>query len=193
VENCTSNELLEFKLSETWKTTLNYQSLPLFRNNLIEFKNNKMIPEKLFISYSHIDEDIKKRFEQGLGVLKRLKKVDIWQDRELLAGKDFDKDIFQNLNSSKIICILVSPAFVNSDYCYSKEMEKALERHNKGECFLVPIIIRPTPNWHDLPFAKITSLPRDGKPVTEWENVDKAWENVVSEINRLLKFIESNS
>ena len=44
---------------------------------------------KLFISYSRADEALLKRLEIHLQPLIRDKIIDVWCDREILAGKDW--------------------------------------------------------------------------------------------------------
>ncbi len=56
-----------------------------------------------------------------------------------------------------------------SEYCYSQEMTRAVERHDAGEARVIPIILRPV-DWHDAPFGKLQALPRDGKSVTSLAN-----------------------
>lgn len=142
-------------------------------------------PVKLFISYSHKDKDFKDELVKNMSSLRRRNEIDIWQDEEILAGKDFEKEIFANLNQSEIICLLVSPDFINSDYCYSKELSIALERHKRYEAYVIPIIIRPS-LWQKLSFGHLQVLPEDGKAVTTWVNRDSAWTDAVKSIERLL-------
>ena len=97
-----------------------------------------------------------------------------------------------NLNQSDIICILVSDYFIASDYCFSKELAMALDRHNNNEAYLVPVIIRPTSGWHSLEFGKIKAVPKDGKAINEWNNPDSAWKDVTDEIRRLANVIQIN-
>lgn len=73
--------------------------------------------------------------------------------------------------------LLVSPDFLDSDYCYDKEMSRALERHAAGACIVIPVILRPC-DWHDAPFGKLMAAPTDGKPITQWPNIDEAFLNV---------------
>ena len=65
-------------------------------------------------------------------------------------------------------------------------MKKALERHDKGEARVIPIIIRDV-NWKIAPFAKFKGLPKDGLAVTSWLNKDSAWTNVSEGIERVIK------
>ena len=70
-----------------------------------------------------------------------------------------------------------------SDYCYSKEMQYALDRHKAGTCRVVPILLRPT-HWEEAPFGSLQLLPTNAKPITSWINRDEAFQDVVAEINR---------
>ena len=75
--------------------------------------------------------------------------------------------------------MLISADFVASDYCYTKEMELALERHRAGQARAISIICRPC-HFHALPFAKFVLLPTDAKPVSSWGDRDAAWVDVVT-------------
>ena len=81
---------------------------------------------------------------------------------------------------------LVSADFVASDYCYEKEMQRAMERHVHGEARVIPVIVRDV-YWRIAPFAKLQALPTDGKAVTLWEDKDSAWRNVSEGIERVVK------
>jgi hypothetical protein len=49
--------------------------------------------------------------------------------------------------------LLISPDFLASDYCYSIELRKAMERHEAGEARVIPILLRPVADWDTAPFA----------------------------------------
>ena len=72
-----------------------------------------------------------------------------------------------------------------SEYCYSKEMKQAMERYERGEAQVIPIIIRPV-DWEGSPFSKLQVLPNDAKPITEWNNRDKAFLNIVEGIRKMI-------
>lgn len=80
---------------------------------------------------------------------------------------------------------LVSPDFLASDYCYEREMTRALERHDAGDMRVVPIIIEPC-DWTASPLKRLKALPRDGKPVAEWTNQNNAFVDIVTELRRIL-------
>jgi hypothetical protein len=143
-------------------------------------------PLRLFISYAHEDEPYKDRLKEELMVLERTEAIKIWDDRSLLVGSEWDKEIVKQLETADIICLLVTKDFVASDYCWSKELKMAIDRHNAGTIKIAPIIIKKVPHFSRLPFAHIVALPTDAKPVETWENGNQAWENVGVGIARLV-------
>ena len=64
-------------------------------------------------------------------------------DRQIAAGEDWAGGIDEHLNSADIITLFVSADFLASDYCYEKELSRALEREERKEALVVPIIVRP--------------------------------------------------
>ena len=129
---------------------------------------------KLFFSYSHRDESLRDELEIHLSALKRQGVIEVWHDRRIGAGKEFDSEISEHLESAQIILLLVSPYFIASDYCYDIEMTRALERHQAGEARVIPVILHPC-DWHSLPFGKLTAVPKDGKAVSKYPNQHDAF------------------
>src|SRR5258708_36181350 len=98
---------------------------------------------KVFFCYAREDEALLNRLKKHLRLLQRKELIDVWYDREISAGSDWEQEIKQHLNDAQIIFLLVSPDFMNADYCYSIEMQQALERHKRGESKVIPVILRP--------------------------------------------------
>lgn len=140
----------------------------------------------VFFSYSHKDEDLRNELEVHLSGLKRQGIISTWHDRRITAGSELGPAIDGNLNSADVILLLVSPDFINSDYCYEKEMERAMERHQSRAARVIPVILRPC-DWHGLPFGKLLATPTDGRPVTKWPDRDEAFLNVEQAIKAALK------
>jgi hypothetical protein len=108
-----------------------------------------------------------------------------WNDRDIEAGKEWEKEIDHHLSSADIILLLVSASFIASEYCRSVEIKKALERHERGEARLIPVILRPC-RWQRTPFAKLQATPKDAKPVTAWADEHAAFDDVVSKIEAVV-------
>jgi internalin A len=141
---------------------------------------------RLFYSYSHKDETLRDELETHLKLLQRQGLIQPWHDRRILPGNDWANDIDDNLNRADIILLLISADFIASDYCYDLEMTRAMERHNSGEAQVIPIILRPV-DWRDTPFNKLSWLPQNGEPVTQWGDRDAAWLNVETGIKRVIE------
>lgn len=133
---------------------------------------------KIFYSYSHKDEAYRLSLESHLSILSRKKIISGWSDRDITAGQEWKREIDENIKSADIIILLVSSDFIASDYCFDIEMEVAMQRHEKLESIVIPVILRPT-DWSDTPFGRLQALPKDAKPVSKWESEDEAWLNVV--------------
>src|SRR6266699_665483 len=141
---------------------------------------------KLFYCYAREDKPLRDELEKHLSWLKRRYQLTNWHDREILPGEEWEQAIHKHLNSAHLILLLISPDFMASEYCYGKEMQRALERHQAGTCRVVPILLRPT-YWEDAPFSSLQLLPTDAKPITRWPDRDEAFQDVVAEINRTIK------
>ncbi len=138
---------------------------------------------KIFVSYSHKDEVLREKLGAHLSLLKRQGFIDEWHDRRIAPGREWAGEIDDNLNSAAIILLLVSPDFLASDYCYDREMKRALERHDAGEARVIPVILRKV-DWEGAPFSRLQALPRDGKPVRSWSDEDEAFFEVAQGIRK---------
>src|SRR5690242_18483104 len=95
---------------------------------------------KLFFCYAHEDEPLLNNLKTHLRPLQREGLINIWYDRDISAGTEWEEEIDRHLNEANIILLLVSPDFMDSDYCYGTEMQRALERHERGEARVIPVI-----------------------------------------------------
>lgn len=152
-------------------------------------ESNPNKPLKIFISYSHKDEDLKNELEKHLAGLKREKLIESWHFRMIMPGTEWGKEIDEHLEKAHIILLLISPDFMASDYCYDIEVKRALERHEAGEARVIPIILRPT-DWETTPFNRLQALPKDAKPIDTWQNINEAFLNVVKEMRKVIGLLK---
>ncbi|TMD43635.1 MAG: toll/interleukin-1 receptor domain-containing protein, partial [Chloroflexi bacterium] len=111
-------------------------------------------PIEILFSYAREDEKLRDELEKGLSVLKRQNRIVCWHDRQISGGDPWEQAISSHLDTADIILLLVSRAFIASDYSNRVEVRYALERHEKGEVRVIPVILRQC-DWHDEPFAKL--------------------------------------
>jgi internalin A len=137
----------------------------------------EQLPVKAFVSYSKEDSEYLKELHTALAVLKRLNKLQLWDDRSIEAGEEWEKVLLQELETADIVLCLVSGDFVASDFCYKKEFGAAMAAHQRGEKTVIPVLLRKT-DWLDLPLSKIQGVPGDGEWISSAKNKDEAWSAV---------------
>jgi hypothetical protein len=142
----------------------------------------------IFLSYAHEDEEMKSQLDKNLIMLKRSDKVSVWQDRQLMAGMEWDDTIKKELAAADIILLLVSVDFNNSQYIWDKELKVAMERHEKGEARVIPIILR-TCDWTGMPYAKLQALPTGAKPINSFADKDEAYTDVAKGLRMVVDYL----
>lgn len=139
----------------------------------------------LVFSYAHADEGLRNELEKHLSPLKRMGRITTWHDRRITPGEEFEGQIDHYFAKADIILLLISSDFINSDYCYQVEMANALQRHERGEAVVIPVILRPCA-WHQLPFGKLLAATVDGKPIVQFPSYDEGFVQVVDAVARAL-------
>lgn len=137
-------------------------------------------------SYSHKDEAMRDELDAHLAILRRLNIVQTWHDRRLVPGQEWDPRIKEMIYSADVILLLLSADFFNSEYCYDEELSIALDRHERGEAVVVPVLARPC-QWQRTEVAAIHGLPKDMRAVSLWEDRDLAWNDVAEGITKIAK------
>jgi hypothetical protein len=132
---------------------------------------------KLYVNYSHKDENLLDELEKHISVLKRQGTIEAWNDRMILPGEVWKGGISAHLEEADIILLLVSADFLASGYCDSVEMRRALQRQASGEARVIPVILRDV-SWKRAPFGHLQALPGNEVAVTSWQNRDSAWRSV---------------
>lgn len=144
----------------------------------------------VFVSYSHKDERLREEVEKHLSALRRSKSIGIWNDHRISPGNEVDAQVAAFLGTSDLVLLLVSPDFMDSNYCYVREMKEALKRHRRGDARVIPVVLRPV-DWSKTPIGKLLALPRNGKPVTSWNKRDEALLDVAKGIRRVVEEIQA--
>ena len=139
------------------------------------------VPVSLFYSYAHEDASLRDELCGHLKILERRGLLSQWHDRQIQAGEDWHSRISEELQSADLVLLLVSTAFINSDYIFGNELTVAMQRHAAGFATVVPVIVRAVnieaEDADAFPFMKLQGLPTDLRPVTSGPNPDEAWTN----------------
>jgi TIR domain/Tetratricopeptide repeat len=135
----------------------------------------------VFFSYAPRDKWLRDKLENHLSNLKYRGMINTWHDQEIGAGEDWMQQVDTYLNKSHVILLLISADFMASEYCYSKVLMYALERHKQQKATAIPILLRPV-LFTGAPFVKLQMLPTNRKPITSWTNRDSAFVDIANGI-----------
>lgn len=113
--------------------------------------------------------------------MKSNQEVDSWHDCKITGGHEWAEQIDQNLRTPDLIPLLVSADYLASRCCWDVELKLAMERHERGEAVVIPIILKPV-EWQGAPFGKLQACPTNARPITEWSSRDEAFVDMVQAI-----------
>ena len=143
------------------------------------------VPLSVFYCSAPEDAVLCDALEKQLDPFKRNGWIQTWRDREISAGIETEPEITRRLHAAHLILLLVSPDLLTSQSCY-QQMEIALKRHHTNESIVIPIIVRPV-DWQSTSLRSLQVLPRNRKPVTNWQSQDEAFFEVAQEIRRVIE------
>ena len=138
-------------------------------------------PLKGFITYAHKNTTAKDELIMRLAVMQQQNKLVTWHDAEMTGGTKWREDIFKHLADSDILLYLVSAASLASENC-NKELAEAVS----SDIRIIPIILEHC-DWKHHQLSEFQAFPDKGKPISEWHLEDKAWQDVVDGIRRVLE------
>jgi serine/threonine protein kinase len=88
-------------------------------------------PVKVFVSYAHANDVVHKAFADSLAAAARQGAFEYWDDTKIQSGADWDDVIREELGKADVALLLVSNAFLSSEYCSHVELRSLLLRTRK--------------------------------------------------------------
>lgn len=144
---------------------------------------------KLFISYTHKDDDEYKCIESFLkhtAPLVQENLIEIWYDDNVLAGEEFNSEVYENLEKADIVCLFMSANHIFSDPCI-KEKTKALELREKNGISVINIILSPCGWQAKKELSNLKALPKDARPISCSNNPEAKWYYVYTELRKIVE------
>ena len=145
---------------------------------------------RLFYSYCHKDAQHRADMEKSLAMLKTNGCLEDWSDRSILPGERISEKIRTEMNEVDIMAFLPSPDFLASEECQN-EWRYAKSLSERKLLFRIPVILKDCA-WKDLLNSDdVKALPKDGKPVTKFNNRDTAWQEVYDGIKAVVNVLRN--
>lgn len=148
---------------------------------------------KIFISYSHEDEEWMELFEKKLKARFR-DDFDIWHDREIKLGEEWFDKVINSIHDTKIAVLLISDDFLTSNFIEKEEIPRFRQLAKEKQLKIVPVIIRSCA-WKEYGWlSSIQGYPKDNKPLDSFQDIkhltfDKC-PNIGEEITNLTERIK---
>ena len=143
--------------------------------------------KNIFISYCHQDQKWLEKLLHHLSPLKQ-NNIEIWYDKEIKTGDEWDKKIKKNIEDSNLAICLVTNNFFNSGYILEHEKTAILKKNENGELTIFPILIENCA-WKSVGWLeKFQIFPRDNRPLDMIKEDDQpqVFINAVDEIAEIL-------
>jgi hypothetical protein len=148
--------------------------------------------KRLFLAYAREDATAKNRLLFSFFELQREGLVSIWNDVQGTPG-EFAKVIERQIDASDIFMPLISPAFLNSDYCVNVELKRAAMRWKAGNYLITPVLLQDAPGWTELRIdsddarlGKFGALPFGYGPILASDQPEHAYARVAHDLRPIL-------
>jgi len=139
---------------------------------------------ELFFSYVEKDQKYVDALQIHLTQLVRSNVITNWHGSKLAAGSDRTESI-KHFNQASVILLLISPAYMASEYHY-EEVARAMERRAKEGIKVIPILVHLL-NLQYTPIAGLQPIPRNGKAIAESGKLDTVVYQVAEEIREVIE------
>ncbi len=139
----------------------------------------------VFICYSRKDAVFRDQLRGALVPYERKGELRVWADELIEPGQTWEAEIVRRLDEARIVIPLLSNDFFASDYCFEKELPRAQARRSKGECEIIPVVVRAC-RYEKTEVGLLQAIVPGGKPVDEHPKHDVAWLEVTMQLDRTL-------
>ncbi len=119
-----------------------------------------------------------------LRLLEKQGAITLWSRDQVAAGENRMEEISRHFEAARVILVLISSDYMNSNELFDGELRHALARQSAGSARIIPILLRPC-DVTRAPFYHLDVLPRGQRPITTWLNRDAALAEVARDIRRL--------
>lgn len=143
---------------------------------------------RLFVSYAHGDERRLKTLGTHLKILGKRGYIQVWDDKQLVAGEEWEERIMTELEQADIVLLIYSSASRASDFIQDKEGPAAVRRSVTQQCRLI-VVPLDRQDWDDhapleQELKKLQTASWNAKPVMDFRPQGKGWMEVEQAIRK---------
>ena len=139
-------------------------------------------PDQVFVSYSHKDERWFNDLQTHLNPYLREGSITAWSDRRIRPGELWLEQIKTALAKTKVAVLLVTPAFLASDFIHKQELGPLLKEAEAGGVTILWIHVRAC-SYHVSPLKNYQAAFDPTQPLAQMRaKRDSAWVHICKEI-----------
>jgi internalin A len=142
------------------------------------------VPASGFISYAHDDYTMFQAFRRHLRATERRFGIRFWADPAINAGYHWDAVIQQKIDEAGLFILLVSAAFIGSDYIWDNELPAIKKRCATVKGLVLPVVLRRSA-WQML-HGVLQAVPTERgaiKPIEEWHRRNDGYDRAREQID----------
>jgi len=147
----------------------------------------------IFMIYTLADKDIMLHLLRHLNPLNEAFNLSIWHDDPIIHGQAWKTYFESRIFHTDIFLLLVSDDFMNSQFINQVEYRAIIHRHRENKSVVIPVILNKC-QWdidlkvkdNEFNLNELWILPEDGRPISDWDSVDQAYNNVVAGIKKAI-------
>jgi hypothetical protein len=141
---------------------------------------------RVFVSYAREDRkwlDRDYRFNLIPFLMESLRKQNVvfWFDKDLKPGDEFRNHIEAEIDQAQIALLIVSQAFLNSEFIDKYEMSRIADRARLGQMIIVPVLVEPC-DWSEYPVLADRQMVPGAMPLIDFTESDSKWARVKADI-----------
>jgi hypothetical protein len=146
---------------------------------------------RLFVSYAHADVRKIKTLSTHLTILGRRGYIQAWDDRQLIAGQEWEEKIMEELEAADLVLLIYSSASRESRFMQDKEIPFALLRAKDKKCAVIPVPL-DRKDWDESvelerELKKRQTATWNAKPVLDHKPAAKGWLAVEHEVRKAVE------
>jgi TIR domain len=147
---------------------------------------------KVFVSYAHEDVGWHDKLLMQLAPLRDRYGQAVWTDHQLAAGDDWMAKLVEALQSSQVVILLVSPAFIASPFIKQHEFSVALKEAEAGNKLLLWVFVTTCP-YESVGIGKYQAAHDIERALDQladgdaWAQLKKVHDNLATALAKLLE------
>jgi len=111
--------------------------------------------------------------------------IHAWSDEDIDAGDKWDDEIKSALSRARVAVLLVSPAFLASDYIRNEEISSLLEAAHRGELRILWVALSAS-LYDQTPIARFQATNNPARPLDSMRSaeVNRVFVDICKQIQR---------